>query len=126
MDWNAIGAIAETVGSFAVVVTIIYLAVQIGQSNKSAKSVSTNQTRASVNDVLSGISGNTDAVKTYTKGMITPDELELHERVRFDLMIFQLLGAVETIFLEYREGLVPEEVWLGQWRGAFSILKTED
>ena len=91
VDWNAIGAIAETVGSFAVVVTIIYLAVQIGQSNKSAKSVSTNQTRASVNDVLSGISGNTDAVKTYTKGMITPDEPELHERVRFYLMILSLI-----------------------------------
>lgn len=125
MDWNVIGAIAELIGSVAVVITIAYLAVQIGQSSKSARSVSTNQTRAAVTDVLSGISGDTEAVKTYTKGMIKPEELELYERVRFDLMIFQQLRVIETIFLEYREGLVSEEVWLGQWRGELSILKTK-
>ena len=124
MDWNAIGAIAELVGSTAVVITIVYLTLQISQSNKSARSVSANQSRAGVTEVLSGISGDTEAVKTYTKGMVSPDELELYERVRFDLIIFQQLRAVEIIFFEHREGLVLEEVWLGQWRGAFSILKT--
>ena len=73
MDWNAIGAIAEIVGSVAVVLTIIYLSLQISQSNKAAKSLSANQSRSGVTDVLSGISGDTGAVKTYTKGMISPE-----------------------------------------------------
>ena len=125
MDWNAIGAIAEIIGSVAVVLTIIYLSLQISQSNKAAKSLSANQSRSGVTDVLSGISVDTEAVKTYTKGMVNPEKLELYERVRFDLIIFQQLRAVEIIFLEFREGLVPEEVWMGQWRGMFSILKTK-
>jgi hypothetical protein len=33
MNWDAIGAISETVGAFAVVITLIYLAVQVRQSN---------------------------------------------------------------------------------------------
>jgi hypothetical protein len=33
MDWNALGAIGELVGGAAVLVTLIYLAVQVRQSN---------------------------------------------------------------------------------------------
>lgn len=125
MNWNAIGAIGEIVGSAAVVITIAYLAVQTRHSTKSAKSVSTNQSRAAVTDVLSAITSDSEAVKVYTQGMVDPDSLERHERVRFDLIIFQTLRVIETIFLEHREGMVPEELWMGQWRGEQAILKTK-
>jgi hypothetical protein len=124
MNWQAIGAIGEIIGSMTVVITVAYLAVQIRQSGKAARSVSTNHARAAVADVMSAVSGDTDSVKTYTKGMFARDELELHERVRFDLIIFQTLRVIETLFLEYREGLLEKEVWLGQWRGELTILAT--
>jgi hypothetical protein len=125
MNWDAIGAIAEMASSLVVVITVAYLAVQIKQSSKSARSVSTNQARAAVTDVLSAISSDTEAVKVYTTGQSKRSEMELHERVRFDLIIFQTLRIIETIFLEYQEGLVPKEVWEGQWRGEQSILRTK-
>ena len=124
MNWTAIGAIGEIVGSFAVVITIAYLAVQTRHSTRASRSVSTNQSRAAVTDVLGAITGDSEAVKVYTQGMVDPDSLELHERVRFDLIVFQTLRAIETMFIEYREGMVPEELWEGQWRGELSILST--
>jgi hypothetical protein len=39
MNWDAIGAIGESVGSIAVLITIIYLAVQVRQNNRNTKSV---------------------------------------------------------------------------------------
>ena len=39
-------------------------------------------------------------------------------------MIFQTLRVSETIFIEYREGLVSKDLWEGQWRGEQSILLT--
>ena len=78
-----------------------------------------------VTDTLSAITGDSEASRVYTAGMIEPDSLEPHERVRFDLIIYQQLRVMETIYLEYREGLIPEELWLGQWRGQQSILKTK-
>ncbi|MGK0223058.1 MAG: hypothetical protein ACI9ON_002301 [Limisphaerales bacterium] len=122
--WEAVGAIAEILGSLTVVLTIAYLTVQIRQSGRAAKSVSTNQTRSAVVEVISAISSNTDAVKTYTSGLNDRASLEIHERMRFDLIIFQTIRASETIFLEYREGLVSQELWEGQWRGEQSILST--
>ena len=37
MNWEAIGAIGEIVGAFAVVVALVYLALQIRNQNKQAK-----------------------------------------------------------------------------------------
>ena len=125
MNWEAIGALGELVGSLAVIITLAYLGFQIRQSGKAAISVSTNQTRAAVTDVIGAISSNTEAVKTYTEGMLDRSALELHEKVRFDLIIFQQLRVIETMFLEYREGFVPKEVFEGQWRGEQSILRTK-
>ena len=125
MNWDAIGAIGEIVGSLAVVITIAYLAVQTRHNTRSARSASTNQSRAAVTDVLSAITTDSEAVKIYTQGMVDPDSLERHERVRFDLIIYQTLRVIETLFIEYQEGMVSEEAWMGQWRGQQSILKTK-
>jgi hypothetical protein len=124
MNWDAIGAVAEILGSITVVITVVYLTVQIRQSGKAAKSVSTNQTRSAAVEVLSAISSNTDSVKTWTYGLNDRTSLEIHERIRFDLMIFQTLRVSETIFIEYREGLVSKDLWEGQWRGEQAILLT--
>ena len=125
MNWEAIGAVGELIGSVAVVLTIAYLAVQIRQSGKASISVSTNQSRSAVTDVIGAISSNTDAVNTYSQGLLDRDSLERHEKIRFDLIIFQQLRCIETIFLEYREGLLPKEVFEGQWRGEQAILRTK-
>ena len=124
MNWEAIGAIAELVGSLAVVITIAYLVIQVRQSSKSAKSASTNQSRAAAVEVIGAISSNTDAVKAYTQGMADRGSLEIHERVRFDLIVYQLLKVTEILFLEYNSGLLPKEVWEAQWRGVKMVLQT--
>lgn len=123
MNWEAIGAIGELVGSLAVVITIGYLVVQIRQHNKSSESISTNQSRAASVEVTSAISSNTDAVKTYTQGMFDRSSLEPHERVRFDLIVYQMLKVSETVFLEYSSGQVSKEVWEAQWRGVKVVLQ---
>ena len=125
MNWEAFGAIAEMIGSLAVLVTLVYLAFQVRQASKIAMSSSTNQARAGVSDTLSAISGDTETVKTYTKGMIEPESLELYERVRFDLIIFQTLRVTETAFFEFRDNLIPAELWESQWRGERKILRTK-
>ena len=54
-----------------------------------------------------------------------PDSLELYERVRFDIIIFQALRVTETIFIEYRDGMISAEMWEAQWRALMKILNTK-
>jgi hypothetical protein len=124
MNWEAVGAISEMVGSAAVVITIAYLAVQVKQSGKSARSATTNQSRAAVTDVLTGISVDTEASRIYARGVKDPNSLDAEERVRFDLIIYQTLRSAETLFWESREGLLGGEIWEAQWRTQRYLLNT--
>ena len=56
MNWDAIGAIGEVVGALAVFATLVYLARQIRESNKHAKSTSSK-------DVMNGF-GEVNALAT--------------------------------------------------------------
>lgn len=125
MNWEAIGAISELAGSAAVLITIAYLAVQIRQSTKQAKSNAAQRLRTEGNDLLRGISDNTDVVKTYTLGLKTPEKLDLNERVRFDLVVLQLLRTTEGQFLQYCDGYLSEELWESTTRQTLFILKTK-
>ena len=116
MNWDAIGAIGEIIGSMAVILTIVYLSMQIRQTTKSARSASGNQTRQAAVDVLSVITGNIETARTYTNGLKNREELEVSERLQFDLIVFQMMRALETFFFEHQERLLSEEQWLGQWR----------
>ena len=51
MNWDAIAAVAETIGSIAIVITIAYLALQIRQSSKLANSTSVNRNRPTVGGI---------------------------------------------------------------------------
>ena len=124
MNWDAISALAEVLGSLAVVISIAYLAVQIKQGSKSARSVATNESRAAVTDVLHGITADTEASRIYALGLKDPNALEPHERTRFDLIIYQTLRTAETLFWEHREGALSDEIWEGQWRMERFLLNT--
>ncbi len=56
MNWEALGAIGETVGAIGVVATLLYLAVQIRQNNRKlgeSTSAALNQFFANINSRIS-------------------------------------------------------------------------
>ena len=53
MNWDAIGAVGEIVGALTVLITLIYLAIQIRQSNRIAITASEADFRNLAQDCLS-------------------------------------------------------------------------
>ena len=45
MEWEAIGAVAEIMGAIAVLITVGYLAVQIGQNTRALKTTALSSLR---------------------------------------------------------------------------------
>jgi len=124
-NWEAIGAIAELVGSFAVVATIAYLIVQIRQNTRFAKIDAAHQLRSGMNDVLRGISDNTDALETYEKALTEPSTLERTEKIRFDLIVLQMLRVSESLYLLYADGYLSDESWESTLYSLLFVLSTE-
>ena len=56
MNWEAIGAVGETVGALAVLVTLVYLAMQIRQNTKAVQAAAVDSANSQVSKIREVIS----------------------------------------------------------------------
>ena len=124
MNWEALGAIAEMIGSFAVVATIAYLVVQIRQNTRFAKIDAAQQLRIGMNDVLRGITDNTETLLAYEKGLTDPSSLERSEKIRFDLIVLQMLRVAESLYLLSDDGYLSDESWESTLSSLLIVLRS--
>jgi hypothetical protein len=102
MNWDALGAIAELVGAIAVILTLIYLAVQIKQSGKLVEqntqmlNVSqANATREAMNEVSRIIAADGEAGRLYWNGLEDRNALSEEDAQRFDSMQYLLFSSAQ-------------------------------
>ena len=110
MNWEAIGAIGETVGAFVVVLTLGYLAVQIRQNTKSVRS-STRHAFIGSGQALQIAFAEAEAAEILIKGTRAYSDLSLEERFRFTMLMRAFFGVGEDAYFQFREGLLDHEVW---------------
>jgi hypothetical protein len=105
--------VTQIVAGIAVVLSIIYLALQLKQN-----------TRAVRLNTLHGISeafraqyalvGASEAVASvYMKGLSQPDELNQAERVQFYALMHNQVRSYENAFYQHTEGALDERYWAG-------------
>ena len=110
MNWEAIGAIGEIVGALAVVITLIFLSVQLRQNTKSTRIA----TRTSIAEAYSGIIGTVqspDFADCILKGLSDFDSLTDNEQVRFISFIRRQLHIFEISFFYWHEGELDDTSW---------------
>ena len=71
MNWDAIGAVGEIVGALAVVVSLVYLAVQIRSQNKESRMAAMHEFSAGYRDTLATIA---EGQMAEIIGSATPDK----------------------------------------------------
>lgn len=110
MTWSAIGAIGELVSAFAVVISLIYLAIQIRTQNREANV-------ASVHDISEAfILGNTcfhdaDKADLHIKAHDNFDSLSDSERLQFISMFQGLMRVWEDAYFQFEENRLDNRVW---------------
>lgn len=111
MDWNAVGAVAELLGAAAVVVTLIYLAIQTRNTGKVMRATAIWDSQMSfvaINETLSEGGAISDVM---FRALSDPDSLtdfERHLAHRFARGFFQ---RVEAQFALYSNGILDAELW---------------
>ncbi len=108
MNWEAIGAIGEVAGAIGVIVTLIYLAAQIRQSNNLSRSASRQALVA--NDVTS-LTANLRIADVFAK-LVSAEELTAQDQLRLSFMFSIDLRNREFEYFQYTNGLLDEKVWL--------------
>jgi len=111
MNWDAIGAVGEAVGAAGVIISLLYLAVQI-RGDARAKRAGTihEQTQASVGFLNTLVSA-PEVAELYLRGIYDFASLQGAELVRFSSLMMHMFRLYEDQFLQWTEGDLDPTVW---------------
>jgi hypothetical protein len=115
MNWDAISAVSQLVGSIAVVVSVLYLAVQLRSSTRVARVAAMDAAAAALRDVTKPFMENAELARIWRTGLENLEALSPDEQARFFHAAHQFLKALETIHYHYVYGLLDTQLWAG-WR----------
>jgi len=122
MNWDAIGAISETIGAIAVVLTLIYLAAQIRRNTESGREAATINAIINFAYGTEELNRDPDMVKIYFDGRKDFHALQQLERQRFGLFLTTIFHRFEIVLHQTRQGKIDEQAvdyMSGQMKSVF-------
>jgi hypothetical protein len=115
MNWEAISAISQLVGSVAVVLSVLYLGIQVRRSTRVAKVAAQDAAASALRDVTKPFMENAELGRLWRAGLEDLNALSGEDQARFFHATHQFLKAMETIHFHYTYGLLDAQLWSG-WR----------
>jgi len=107
VNWDAIGAIAEAVGSIAVIVTLAYLAVQLRTANKQRELESHRHILDRFDHVCETFIHSTERASIVNRGRKSLSTLNDDERLIFEYIYYQQLNAIESWYMQLMKTSPP-------------------
>ena len=124
MDWQLIGVFAEVVSAVAVVVTIIFLVVEVRHNRNAAQSNSLDALTSGFSDINYNVVGDDEFAAIWEKGIASPESLSPREKIRI-CMYMQCYMNHYTALRKYHElGVLPDEEWEAYLAAVAGILNT--
>jgi hypothetical protein len=110
MSWEATGALAEVLGALGVIVSLVYLAVQVRQNTKALRLDAAHNVMKASADVGWPLM---DAEFSDRVGAALAGEIpqELGERMSVQAWFFNTLRIMESAHYQHEHGGLPPEVW---------------
>ncbi len=103
-----VGAIGELVGAAAVVLTLVYLARQVGQASEEAQRNRFGNLNDEISRVADSWGRDSELSDIVFRGLHDPLSLNPHEAFRFNSSAFRMFKAWESVFQYSREGGVHQ------------------
>ena len=109
MNWDAISAVGEIVGAIGVIVSLIYLAVQIRENTRSSMLTALNETIGEFSDQARLIAGTPDLAAIVLHGHESLENLTPEERLRFDGVMEMHFNLLERWLTSCRRAGMDQE-----------------
>ena len=124
MNWEAIGASAEIFGVAMILVSLIYVAVQIRQSNKFAKADAEREVLQNWMHALDSLVADAPTTEAFLRGLADFDSLNSVEKTRLSYKLVELCTAHHSMALMAKKGLVDQDFILSMENVIFSYILT--
>jgi hypothetical protein len=125
MNWETVGIVSTLIASIATLLTLFYLAIQVRESNKLARS-------SSLLAVLDGFTNNDvnqgfqypEILEMSIRGYQNWDNLPLREKSLFDGLMTQKLLHMQKILLYHNNGLIDDGNYIAWLAHTAGMIKT--
>lgn len=118
--------IAEIVGAVAVVVSVLYVGIQVRENSATLEAASVQAVSDSLTEFTASVARDADASHIWNTGLQEGlDSLSAEELGRFNLLMVAMVRRMENVFFQHRQGFIPEEQWLGLQAGNDFILLSD-
>lgn len=118
VKWEALGTIAELVGAVGVIVSLVYVGLEIRQNTRQVEEATRVQRLAQLDAAFETFSrqrllvaGDSEVARIWLSGVDDPNGLSPVERFRFESMLGDFLNASQVLYARVDEGELYSEVW---------------
>jgi len=116
MNWDALGAIGELIGAIAVVVTLVYLALQVRQSNRAARSSNALAVLMNSQRVAQAVMVDRGLGDIVVRAIAGKEELSSADKLAAYAWFHILLKTSELAHMSFLHGELDQEYWEGWLR----------
>ena len=109
MNWDAIGAVAESVGALAVLITLVYLTIQVRVGNKQRELEALRHNWDGLNGMCELFSESTEKASIVLRGRESLKSLAPEEYLVFEFMHIRILNTIEIWYMQLIETSSPGE-----------------
>ena len=113
VDRRSLVDVAEIIGAVAVVIGLVFVAVEINQNTRMQRVTATQALVLDYENALEKMATSEETACIYVKGINGLDNLNSIERYRFFVIWFHIFRAAEQLHYYSLEGMVEPRIWRG-------------
>ncbi len=113
MTWTIIQTISGIVGTIAVTLTVVYLALQVKRSTKATYSQTYQFATQALGEMAAIVGESKEKARIFSVGMANPRKLKKDEYLQFAYLGISLFRRYENVFFQYQSGMIDDDFWFG-------------
>jgi hypothetical protein len=103
-------SVAEVVGALAVVISLIYVGMQVQDNTRAVRSATANDTTNAISAWYENLATDPQSVEIWYQGMNDPDSLSEQEWLQFLCLVHALMLKYQTAFYLARQGTLDSGI----------------
>ncbi|NIR44180.1 MAG: hypothetical protein GWN99_08660 [Gemmatimonadetes bacterium] len=113
MNWEAIGAVGEAAGAVGVIVSLVYLAVQVRQNTRSVRGEMYESIVTAIVDLVEPLTQDQELARIFETAVEDWDAVSFEDRSRLVYLLFSVFKLFENLHYQFRQGTLDPSLWAG-------------
>lgn len=120
MTLEDIGNVGELIGSLAIVISLLYVAIEVRRNSRLTRLATSQSNTENTVQLLSAIAHSEQSARTLRLGRQDPAELNPDEAVQFNMYMAAAVFAIQNAYVHHMENASAHETWDG-WIGVATM-----